>query len=528
MVQWIGLLLLIAPLSALCDTEKRGVILNWLPVEEAAKYEVELSDTPQFQSIKEKRTLKTTRLQVELYPGTYHYRVRGIHHLGEAGPWSDSRPLAVNPFPPKLLLPANLAEIYSSPSKRAVQLSWKAGLTGSAYRLEVYQGNDRIFYKDLNQPAFDWQQVEEGEYRWRVGYRDSVLPQWSDWFSFKVIAHRFMPASTLLSCKYGASEKLEVVLDRQPPQGSDGIPDLEWSQEGCEVQVAEARTPGVMPRFFLTILGRHQSKSAVSLYSDPVLIQKSADGSFRYKTEIKGPSTQLGFSSPQLNGQRPREIILARLSAWSDLVDEWKPKPKPKPEKRSGFSLNLSYTSLSYDQTNVSHFTQTSLTGRFGAYYRLSSQWDLAGSFYLTALPIKTNQTGIDARSLGVNGRLGYRLPFIREPWRITLMGGAYYTSTTATNDAFGYNLIGPQLYPSIRRAIGSSNAISLYFKASPLDGISFANRELAAGGAWSFIQSSGRAINIVIDVSTLKGEISSPPKAIKLTTYSLGLGYEF
>ena len=142
--------LLFCSITAFADGDRRGVILHWLPVQEAVKYEFELSDSNGFTTLRDKKLISTTHLQMNLLPGSYFYRVRGVHPLSGPGPWSESRALAVNPFPPTLLSPIDRSNLYLSPSKRNVALKWKAGLSGSAYILEIEKAGEKISKKKVS------------------------------------------------------------------------------------------------------------------------------------------------------------------------------------------------------------------------------------------------------------------------------------------------------------------------------------------------------------------------------------------
>jgi hypothetical protein len=69
-------------------------------------------------------------------------------------------------------------------------------------------------------------------------------------------------------------------------------------------------------------------------------------------------------------------------------------------------------------QTGHAEFSEDAVTIK--AEYRFllfPPYWDLSVGSFFTASPLSTNQSGVDARFLGVNLRLGYRLPFIHEPF---------------------------------------------------------------------------------------------------------------
>lgn len=138
--------------------------------------------------------------------------------------------------------------------------------------------------------------------------------------------------------------------------------------------------------------------------------------------------------------------------------------------------------------------------------------------------------TGSNVQFFGGNLRLGYSFRPAEGDWRIGLYGGAYYT-TMVGNLGYGFNnLIGPQLYPTVRYAINSGNAVFFYGKYSPIANgaslLSLDNRELALGGGWQHALGNGCPLSVTFDFSNLHFSFSGTQ--VDASSMTLGMGYGF
>jgi hypothetical protein len=144
----------------------------------------------------------------------------------------------------------------------------------------------------------------------------------------------------------------------------------------------------------------------------------------------------------------------------------------------------------SYRETGKADFSETMMTARIAGTYALDANWDAEAIMTMTAFPISSNVPAVTARFTSVNLRLGYAIPFISAPWRLSLLGGLYYTTMSVTDNAFGYqNLFYPQFLPSLSYSVDSRDIIRAYVKYVPTStGFSIYNsteREAGAGIAF-------------------------------------------
>ncbi len=164
-----------------------------------------------------------------------------------------------------------------------------------------------------------------------------------------------------------------------------------------------------------------------------------------------------------------------------------KPVFKKKIDKSFYISPGLGVSMINFNQTGHDPYSATVLTAKVSSNYLLfPPNWDLGATGFATALTL--SHTGSAAvRFVGLNLRLGYIFPQIKDPWRLALYGGWYYSTMIASNGSFGYaNVSGPQLFPTIRRTFQNGQALTGYFKFSPIASalslMSLRNNEIAAG----------------------------------------------
>ena len=122
-------------------------------------------------------------------------------------------------------------------------------------------------------------------------------------------------------------------------------------------------------------------------------------------------------------------------------------------------------------------------------------------------------------------------MPFLPEPWQLTLMAGYYYTTMFVTPASFGYrNVGGPQLFPTVKRAFKSGDFASAYFKYSPIaNGVSLlgpSNREIGAGASYSFAGRRANPLSAYLDYSTFKLDL--PLQVFRMSTSSITLGASY
>lgn len=211
---------------------------------------------------------------------------------------------------------------------------------------------------------------------------------------------------------------------------------------------------------------------------------------------------------------------------------------RPAPIKRIGppfLNLSLGYTSLAYLQTYFNPFSQTSVTAKIGYQQPLTwKNWDIALNTFFTTHVLSSNYTGAAVRFLGVNARLGYTFESIKDPFRLSLLGGWYYTTTFVQGTTIGYqNLQGPQIFPALKYKISDTLIASNYFKYSPitnsLDVLPILeNREIAYGLGFTKKLTKFHSLGIYADFAKLSFTFVSRLIESNTSSFSIGYSYSF
>ena len=204
---------------------------------------------------------------------------------------------------------------------------------------------------------------------------------------------------------------------------------------------------------------------------------------------------------------------------------------KFKEEKSLGLNLGVGATFLQYAQTGKAAYKAIMLSPKISFFYYISKYWDFGANSYMNVMPMWANNKKLTVRFLGINGRLGIKPQFIKQPWQMSIMLGAYYMTMFVTNNSFGFsNLLGPQFFPVLRKTLNDNNSIFFYFKYSPiLANWKFrpqGNREIAVGTGWIIPIGQEKTLSFSLDYSNLKLVIQTI--TAKSQSVSFGVGYGF
>ena len=199
------------------------------------------------------------------------------------------------------------------------------------------------------------------------------------------------------------------------------------------------------------------------------------------------------------------------------------------PGKRWFVNVGTAASWINYTDSRIDAFDQLAVTVKASFVALVLPPFLDAGvSAYFTALPVMSTRN-LNARFLGINARIGYVFPKIREPWRLSLLTGVYYTTMFASSNRFGFSHVaGPQLFPTVRRLFNNGDIGIVYAKLSPVtDGLSVLsldNREIALGVSWTrSVKKGGPSLSMSFDLAQLLLKFGSV--AINSTSYSLGVG---
>lgn len=259
------------------------------------------------------------------------------------------------------------------------------------------------------------------------------------------------------------------------------------------------------------------------------------NGGFRSEIPLKGEITRLAIVSIGPLGEVEKSEHAIRFAGWKEYVKGFETQVP----KRFLLSAGAGVSYIAYEDNRIASFSETALTVKAAATYALAPpSWDLGASVFFTALPITVSEPESRARFLGVNLRTGYALPFVPDPWRVALHVGGYYTTAFvsakvagASFDEFGFgSMMGPQVFPTVRRAFSGNRSTNAYFKFSPVaSGVSFlslSSREIAFGGGYSLPIDKRRVLSITLDAATLQLLIEDVRISSRSITLGASLGF--
>lgn len=277
-----------------------------------------------------------------------------------------------------------------------------------------------------------------------------------------------------------------------------------------------------------TVPGKVRGERATVLFAGRE-VPVAPDGSFKVVFRLTSPRSQFALTAVDVRGEvRERTYLLS----FPDYAT-WLAKQTNPHKRRFNFSAGLGYTHLNYFETGLGNFTEGAITVKGSALYVWKARLlDLGMSAYFTAMPLSASLAGAKTRFLGLNGRIGYVLPFANEPWRISIMTGIYYTSmftSTASEAAtFGFHdLMGPQLYPVVRYSLKRGDVLAGYFKFSPVGGgfnlQNLDNREIAFGLSWTAPKLIQGGVTFSVDVAELALLIDGVTISSRTFSFSIG-----
>lgn len=307
------------------------------------------------------------------------------------------------------------------------------------------------------------------------------------------------------------------------------IPGLSWVNPGDLPLVVEFGKYDL--KHFALIKGRFNQPNA-KLFFGSQRIEVHADNTFDIKILLKvGPS---GFDSDLTTKFIIRSVSeQGKITAQNfsvSLVRKYKDRFDDQSQK-FWVSASVGYTFISYQQTATPSFFETGITAKGNiSYVHAPKSWFLGLSSYFTVLPVTTNIPENTARFLGVNARVGHALPWIRYPWEVSMVAGIYYV-TMFTSGIFGFdNLMGPQVFPTVRYNLSRKDSISSYFKFSPVStGLNLenlSNREFAFGFDWRHFLLNGNSISVSADLANLR--FSAEGGDVNTSTATMSVGYGF
>jgi hypothetical protein len=314
----------------------------------------------------------------------------------------------------------------------------------------------------------------------------------------------------------------------------DSINDLKWESDYSRIISVNS---GAGYQYTAQLFGVYHREGWTLHYHDQKITLNDRGG-FRveiaidrlekiyFEFEAKGPKGETEHEKIELN-----RIIPKLVEGPPRFIDGESGLMMGDPKKRFFIVPGIAYSSISVNQVDADPYSTSTLTGKISINYRLVPQvWDFGFSAFGTLLQL-SKSSDVTCKFLGINTRFGYMIPNISTEWFLSLYAGWYYTSTFVSDNSFGYkNLSGPQIYPSIKRVLGTGDVLAFYFKYSPIASslslLQLSNREIASGISYTRLLPHDRSIGASFDISGTS--ITLDELTNRTNTWSLGLQYGF
>lgn len=176
---YIFILLALFSRSALAQTEP--VKLRWVNIPYATSYDIEIESLGSKGRPLVNRTVNIPELAVDLPPGAYVYRVRGVAEKGK-GPWSDKQPFDVKVGAIALLSPPVDFKVEAGTK---IDFNWKT-VSGYRYRIQIANAKKILSDREVTDGSFTWTSTSAGNFRWRVAYVNVSDTPWTEFRAFRV------------------------------------------------------------------------------------------------------------------------------------------------------------------------------------------------------------------------------------------------------------------------------------------------------------------------------------------------------
>jgi hypothetical protein len=251
-----------------------------------------------------------------------------------------------------------------------------------------------------------------------------------------------------------------------------------------------------------------------------------------FKQEVKKPKDQVVYSQQLFRTGTADET--GRASEYSVV---YTPRIQP---KRFFLSAGLGVTHYSYQETLPNlDLTQISLTGKVNLGVRLIPKaLDLAFNFFGNIVSLKNSPTEFSdgtkippARFYGLNGRIGYRLPFDMGANELFFLTGWYFWGMRVPGldetSTYGIkSLNGPQLFFMFVNSQADKAGFWIYSKfaliADQFSLLGLSNRELAVGGGVELSARAKKPFAITLDIA--HAQFSNVDNGMKLLSFTLGV----
>ena len=172
---------------ALAEGPKRKVKIPWRAIEDASSYEIEIAEDPEMDPLLDTKKTQNPEVTLQLPPGSYYFRVRGIDDEAKPGPWSEVQGFTVHGKPPEPLEPSPNQVVKEEIPEKGLRFTWKSSQKDGPVRLEIQDERGTILNRGVRGGEHFWKPEKPGKYQWRVGFETVVGLEWSGLRSFTLL-----------------------------------------------------------------------------------------------------------------------------------------------------------------------------------------------------------------------------------------------------------------------------------------------------------------------------------------------------
>lgn len=308
------------------------------------------------------------------------------------------------------------------------------------------------------------------------------------------------------------------------PQKEKRPQDLSFIDDKIQVSVEKKKVYVTVPIAF----ARENWELASGMGQEISPYSDSKNHGYQVRVEIKKAVTPMPLALVSPKGEVENYPVELRFSNWEAALSGGGPRKY----KRLSAQARLDTSLLLFNDSRFSPTSIIALTVRGSAtFYFVPPRWDVTVAGFINALPVYAADSTSYIRLLGVQARVGYKIPRPRSPWQLSAAAGYYYmTMIVPSADRGVINLNGPLLYPTLSYFFANGNSASLFLRYSPMfSGFSFlalTNFEVAGGLTYSWKLKNNHPLSAHFDFSTFAITLQSI--RVATTSFSLGASYGF
>lgn len=353
-----------------------------------------------------------------------------------------------------------------------------------------------------------------------------------------------------------AAPSQKAIIARQ----EDKIPNLEFEETELDVKLDDN---GPVERPYVMLNGRFKagdgSLTISSQGNRPIKLDNGER--FKFRVYLKNKQTEFKLAEVDALGNVKYETIHVDFDGWENFRQDLELDFK----REFIFIPSVGITSASYSETipavgtgptaipsEARAFSGLLLTPKFTVNYRYAPRWTIGINTFFSAVKLSGKSTstvsGVEtelpgyAGFLGINGRIGYQLSSIRDPWNLALGTGIYYVSTFGTSEMGFSRVMGPQFTANLRYRFNARDGVTFAFKFAPI-GESFylrkiSDNEIALGIGVSRAFREGKStgsitldwakFNILLEDVVIAGLPAPVDVPISNSSISLSASYSF